>query len=110
MERRQETKIVKVALKNAGHTNCRVKHGSGTAWGWLDIYSPIRHHPECSCTRHSYGVQETSPVCSSHWRKKHDALLDTTLNATGRYGEYNGNVNVHLDFDSDQYDALPVVD
>ena len=110
MERRQETKIVKAALKNAGLSDCRVHHGTGTAWGWLDVHSEIKHHPECACTKHSYGTQETSDKCRDHWKRKHDALLDTVLKATGRHGEYDGNVNVHLDFNSDQYDALPVVD
>lgn len=110
MDRKQETKIVKTALKNAGHNNCQVKHGTGTAWGWLSVYSSTNHSPDCNCTKHSYGVQETCQKCGEWWRKKHNAILETVLKATGRNGGYDGRVNIHLNFNQEQYNALPVVD
>ena len=109
MERKQETKIVKKALKNAGHDGCSVRHGKGTAWGWLDVFSRTNHHPGCTCTKNSWGTQNTSDICGAWWRKKHDAILATVQKTTGRHGEYDGNVNIHLDFDPDQYEALPVI-
>jgi hypothetical protein len=35
-EHKSETKAVKEALKKAG-IEAEVKHGRGTAWGWLEI-------------------------------------------------------------------------
>ncbi len=39
-DRTQETHIVKAALLKAGIPVLRVKHGTGTASGWLKIYLP----------------------------------------------------------------------
>lgn len=36
--RKAETKAVKAALIAAGFKGVSVKHGRGTAWGWLDIW------------------------------------------------------------------------
>jgi len=35
--RRNETRGVRTALKQAGYTGIRVKHGAGTTWGWLYV-------------------------------------------------------------------------
>ena len=33
---KEETRAVKKALNNAG-INCTVGHGTGTAWGWIEV-------------------------------------------------------------------------
>ncbi len=37
LDRKQETKAVKAALVKAGIPVISVKHGHGTAWGWLTV-------------------------------------------------------------------------
>jgi hypothetical protein len=37
MDRAQITRNVRKALKDAGFTGIKVSHGTGTAWGWLDV-------------------------------------------------------------------------
>jgi len=109
MDRKAETKAVKVALKKAGH-NCTVKHGTGTAWGWLKISKDMGHSKGCTCSRHSYGVQETCQECKDAWRNQHNDLLAIAMKTTGRHGEYDGRINIYLDFYGDQYEALPIID
>lgn len=110
MDRRQETKIVKAALEKAGYKGCRIKHQTGTAWGWIRIGTTIDHHPSCTCTKHSYGVQETCEACRRKYETINNHILAVVMTATGRHGEYDGRVSVNLDFDQAQYDKLPVVD
>ena len=38
MTRQEETIALKVALKTAGLQPTRVRHGTGTAWGWLRVW------------------------------------------------------------------------
>ncbi len=35
---REETQAVKEALRKEGIPFRKVEHGTGTAWGWLEIY------------------------------------------------------------------------
>lgn len=72
MDRKAETRAVKQALKDAGIA-CRVRHGTGTAWGWLDI-----HMGEVPYSRElSHKVKQIAQ------------------DITGRRGTYDGNINVH---------------
>jgi len=70
MTRREETKAVKDALKAAG-INARVTHGTGTAWGWLEI------HIERGMG-HAYA-----------------GIIKTAQTVTGRHGEHDGNINIY---------------
>ena len=49
MERKQETTAVKRALAEAGYV-ASVKHGTGTAWGWLHIKLDREWRPNDSDT------------------------------------------------------------
>jgi hypothetical protein len=69
MNRTEETKIVKNALKAAG-IDASVKHGTGTAWGWLEI----------------------ELNSGSYWR--HNEALRIAMRATGRHGDYDGRILV----------------
>jgi len=72
MTRNEETKLVKNALKNAGF-NSRVKHGTGTAWGWLDI-----------------------KILNTENQKWRDTILRIVQEVTGRRGDYDGCITVHI--------------
>lgn len=70
MNRKEETKIVKDALKKVG-IEAKVKHGTGTAYGWLKIYIPNRSQEKCA------------------------EVISIAQAVTGRTGDYDGRINVH---------------
>lgn len=102
MKRMEETAVVKRALKNYGfgkENNVRVKHGNGTAWGWITVYADIHRSPSCSCgAPDEYGRRETCEPCKKYWRETYNRLLEITLEATGRKGDYDGRTGITLDF------------
>lgn len=103
MDRTQETAIVKRALIHAGfdQNNVRVKHGKGTAWGWLSIHADIRRANECTCGEpDQYGRRETCDNCKNKWREVYNRMTAVALEVTGRRGDYDGRINVHLDFNN----------
>ena len=69
-----ETKAVKDALIQAGYGNVRVKHGTGTAWSWLDIYADVRPNQS--------------------WQDKRIDIIRIAQRTTGRHGDYDGNINI----------------
>lgn len=72
---REETKAVKDALVKAGFTNVRVGHGTGTAWGWLEI--------RC----------DAKPGQS--YQDKRVEATRIAKAVTGRHGDYSGEINVY---------------
>jgi hypothetical protein len=72
---REETKAVKDALIQAGFTNVKVGHGTGTAWGWLIIHC------------------DNKPGQS--YEAKRLEVLGIAKAVTGRHGDYDGDINVH---------------
>ena len=65
-DRKQETKIVKEALRAAGfgkENKIRVTHGHGTVYGWLYVSVTISHDPDCRCFIQPWGVMETCNPC-----------------------------------------------
>ena len=105
-DRRAETKAVKTALKAAG-INAKVGHGTGTAWGWLYI--------EIGNQRQNLGEhdgREGRGDCSANCAacNLHRALRDETIKiaqeTTGRSGDYNGDINVHMQEEIDQSEWL----
>jgi len=70
MNRRDETAIVKAALKSAGLSVKSVSHGTGTACGWLKITL-------------AEGTQD-----------QHEQALAVAQAVTGRTGDYDGRINV----------------
>ncbi len=73
---REESKAVKTALVAAGYTGVSVTHGTGTAWSWLEIHAQ----------------QKLGQAWEAAWR---DILRIAHL-VTGRTGDYEGEINVHL--------------
>ncbi|MFA5176633.1 MAG: hypothetical protein WC440_00610 [Candidatus Omnitrophota bacterium] len=84
---REETKAVKAALNAAG-INCVVKHRTGTAWGWLEI--------------------NIGKDADAELRKK---TLDIALEATGRHGDYNGEILILTQdhWDQERGQSIPII-
>ena len=101
MDRKQETTAVKRALIQAGFdkNNVRVKHGNGTAWGWLSVHADIHHAPSCECGEpDQYGRRESCQACKDLWRKIYNRMEEVTAFAVGREGRRDNNINIHLGF------------
>jgi hypothetical protein len=92
MERHEETKIVKDALKSVG-INAKVEHGHGTAWGWLhiNIGSSDQYGHNKANPLHEY---RSCVICQAH-NSLTDVALEVAQIVTGRHGEYSGNINVY---------------
>jgi len=88
-DHKSETKAVKAALREAG-IDARVGHGSGTAWGWLEINvgSGTQFGP-CEC-------EQDGPRCRRcrEMRCLRDAALQIAQRVTGRSGEHSGDILV----------------
>lgn len=84
---KEETKIVKKALADAG-IKARVTHGRGTAWGWLhiNIGDPKQRN---GLEKTEFGHQYTEEELALH--KK---VLKIAKDATGRHGEYDGEIMI----------------
>jgi len=76
--RREETTAVKRALVAAGFDKPRVKHGTGTAWGWLKIYVDI----------HILGP--------SHWNNSYNRILEVAIKASGRNEYQAKRIGIHI--------------
>ena len=101
MTRQGEGAAVKRALIAAGfdQNNIRVKHGNGTAWGWLNIFMDIKRSNECSCgTPDQYGRRETCDNCKNKWREIDRRIIAIVMETTGRHGDYDGRIGLRLDF------------
>ena len=101
MDRKQETTVVKRALIQAGFSenNVRVKHGHGTAWGWLSIHADIHRAPSCSCgAPDEYGRRETCKACKDKWRDCFNRIKQVAAVASERSNWAKNCINVHLDF------------
>jgi len=71
---RQETKAVKIALLEAGYTNVKVGHGTGTASCWLKIHCDAKP--------------------GQTWQQKNNDVEHITQQVTGRHGDYGGRINI----------------
>ncbi len=94
MERIEETKKVKSALAAHG-IHARVKHGTGTAYGWLKIYVDL---PEVVHDREKYGWDHCAgnSECCLKWRETYNRILTIAKSVTNRVGDYDGCINVHM--------------
>ena len=78
---REEVTAVKRALRKAGIPFVSVKHGTGTAWAWLEI----NIGPDPNSQNWQY---------SKEWRKRTDQVLRIAQDVTGRHGDYDGEINI----------------
>ncbi len=88
-----ETKAVKAALTKAGYRNPVVRHGTGTAWGWLKAKVEVRTPRECHCDIEPIGRCRD---CRDKWETEYRRATRVILRTTGRHGDYDGNVNVDV--------------
>lgn len=97
---KEETKVVKKALLDAGLDVRSVGHGHGTGWAWLDIR--LARALEHGCEEHgTYGDYQNRLLCVG-CRVFHDKCreldrkaVEVAQKVTGRHGEYDGQINVH---------------
>lgn len=96
MTRREETVAVKRALVAAGFdkNNLKVKHGTGTAWGWLKVYAEIHHKPECNCE----AMYRLCTPCNALWLDCYRRILEVAIKASGRSVFGDDRINIHLGF------------
>jgi len=94
---REETKAVKDALVEAGIPVLKVGHGTGTAWGWLEI-----HLPPPDETKHEKMTDTDTPwICYANcsecqkFQDLRNEAIRVALKVTGRKGEYDGRINVY---------------
>ena len=90
--KRTENKMVKHLLRSLGFTDVRVGHSSS---GWLDIQASTTKPTDCFCADVPRNMGRCT-VCSNVW---HDAYVQIKTDAkaqTGRTGEYDGYIQVHL--------------
>ena len=73
MNHREESLAVKEALVKAGYRNVKVKHGTGTAYGWLDIWAES----------------------DEDWQTIRGNVIRIAKQVTGRHGDYDGEINVY---------------
>ena len=100
MDRKQETTAVKRAIIQAGfdQNNLRVKHGKGTAWGWLHVYADIHHKPDCTCVIHKDAPRETCAECKTLRNECYDRIEKVAIQASERSAYAAEHIVVSLDF------------
>lgn len=95
VERVAETAAVKAALVKAGYTQVSVKHGTGTAWGWLRLNVTTAKPADCSCATYvdQFGRPDTCRECRLVWGDHYGKAVGIAQDVTGRRGEYSGKIN-----------------
>ena len=100
LQRKQETKAVKEALSRVGYQDITVRHGTGTAWGWLHANITADKPPGCSCVTNynDYGRVDTCQLCKDARHQANITATDLILEVTGRRrGDYDGNTLVEIE-------------
>lgn len=72
---RTESNAVKKVLIDAGYKNVQVRHGTGSAYSWLEIYCDQKDNQS--------------------WQEKRVDVLSIAKSVTGRSGEYDGEISVY---------------
>jgi hypothetical protein len=93
VERKEETKAVKWTLRKAGF-DAQVKHGSGTSWGWLFVTIA----GTCTANHDTYSGGSSRGDCATCQAdySKHDVILSLVKLATGRKGDYDGQITIRI--------------
>ena len=94
--RNEEMQAAKAVLAQMGcrHVSMRhaeVRHGSGTARGWLDITVTVSHALACTCTTY-----HTCDVCRRVQYDQSDSVENAVAVATGRNGLRDDRIAVHV--------------
>ena len=88
MDRKEETKIVKKTLKEAG-IKASVSHGKGTGWGWIEV--------NVGDPKERDGIEKGPGGWDRYTdteTKLHETVIKLVQNVTGRHGKYNGNISI----------------
>lgn len=86
MDRKEETRAVKEALVKAG-IPAKVRHGKGTAWGWL--------HINIGDAKKRGGIEEDGHRYTTQEQALHEKVIKIALEVTGRTrNEYDGNISL----------------
>ncbi len=88
MDRRQETKIVKKALKEAG-IKASVSHGKGTGGGWIEVN--VGDPKERDGIEKGPGGRDRYTNIET---ELHETVIKIIQDITGRHGKYNGNISI----------------
>jgi hypothetical protein len=95
MTRIEETKMVKRALEAAGYSDISVKHGRGTAYGWMQFKVSIPVSHTCVLEKNfPYPGDETCRDCKTQWQEEYRRACEVARLAGGRSNnDYGGNIN-----------------
>jgi hypothetical protein len=111
-DRKNETKEVKAALAAAG-IKAKVGHGTGTAWGWLDVrvvFPDVLHRSildtgeAVTLSVAERGRLEYYALCTGHCqgcaatRELETRIKCIVRETTGRHGEYDGRVTINWEY------------
>lgn len=91
---KEETKVVRQALKKAG-INAKVGHGRGTAWGWLHInIGSGQQFGEHTHDDSKLGWQVNNCRRCRELRRMSKTAEKLAQQVTGRHGEWRGEINI----------------
>ena len=89
---KEETKDVKKFLLEKGFKDARVGHGTGTAWGWLEVRTNIKKPNNCTCN----GERGRCDECQETWSNAYNKLSGELMGLTGRHGDYGGCITIEI--------------
>ena len=107
-DRKEESKAVKNFLKK-DYPDVKVKHGNGTAWGWMKVRFNIPRPANCYCSGFTKAGEDYTKVraeefggscrhCNQEWQKVYAEVGKRVQEFTGRTGEYGGCINFDVDW------------
>ena len=111
--RRGETVAVRRAVEGLGFPRRRVavKHGTGTAWGWLNVDVTCARPVTCRDPAAMWSCGDpvgTCPACREHVQAIERAVRGIVAAVSGRRGgDYDGKTLVHVERDSGSADRDP---
>ncbi len=99
MDRKQETIAIKQALAQNGFKGCplSVRHGTGTAWGWLRVKVTLHQPEECNHSPDSYS--DYCPGCRKIADLTHKRCLALVVAATGRSAYSAERIGIEINFE-----------
>jgi hypothetical protein len=90
--KRAENNQVKGLLQGLGFADVKVGHGGH---GWLDIETSIPKPDNCYCASVPRNMGRCA-ACSDVWQAARNHIIEQAQAKTGRTGEYNGYIALHL--------------
>jgi len=94
-KRTENLKVKRILNWTNRFQDIRVSHGRGTGSGWLDIEASIPTPSGCYCDEVPSNLGRCQ-TCSNLWTENFRDIKNLAMDATGRTGEYDGNIQVKL--------------